>query len=62
LYGGYQDFKEQVASLLGQPDLTAEMGRKGKEFVSQTYNWQKVMRVYNQVLEKLSAQIAREQA
>ena len=62
LYGGYQSFKDQVARLLGQPELAAELGRKGKDYVARTYNWQRVLGVYHRVLDKVAAEVAREQA
>jgi glycosyltransferase involved in cell wall biosynthesis len=61
LYGGYDEFRDQVASLLGQPGLAASLGEKGKQYVSQTYNWPRVMRKYEEVLGKVVEQVNEEQ-
>ncbi len=60
VYGGYEEFKDQVATILGQPDLAREMGWKGREYVSRRYNWRQVMEVYNRVLSDLQARLAEE--
>ena len=59
-YGSYEEFRDQVATILGQPELAAEMGKKGRAYVSERYNWPRVMQVYNQVLQDIQTSLAAE--
>ena len=60
VYGGYDDFKDQVATILGQPNLAKEMGQRGRAYVSRQYDWRHVMAVYERVLTDLMAGLDQE--
>lgn len=53
-YGDVTQLKEHLQSVLNNPKIAAEMGRKGRDFVKANYNWQDIVsrleRVYSDTI------------
>ncbi len=49
-YEGYAQFEQAVMMLVENPDLANEMGRNGRKYVEDTYEWNHVLRGFEESL------------
>jgi glycosyltransferase involved in cell wall biosynthesis len=49
-YEGYAEFEQAVMMLFENPDLADEMGRNGRKYVEDTYEWRHVLRGFEESL------------
>ena len=47
-----QDFKSKVLQLLGNPELTREMGMKARQLIIDTHSWKPVFSRLDEIIEK----------
>ncbi|MDX1416462.1 MAG: glycosyltransferase family 4 protein [Candidatus Promineifilaceae bacterium] len=53
-YHTYNEFSQALTLLLDNPDLRKQLGRQGRDFVKQRYDWDIVVAKYQAVFEVLS--------
>ena len=58
-YHSYDEFAGALRILLADPELRARLGRQGRRFVNQRYNWEVVLAKYQAVFETLFPMPAR---
>ena len=55
-YQGAGGLGEALGRLLEQPEEAAAMGRRGRDYVSRNYGWQRVLEVYEEELARVAEQ------
>jgi glycosyltransferase involved in cell wall biosynthesis len=54
-FSDYFEFEQIVVFALEYPDIAAEMGRNGREFVESNFHWDRIVSRFEHALEKISA-------
>lgn len=52
-YSNYAEFREALNLLLGDPSLRETLGRQGREYVLQNYQWTKVLQAYRDAIARI---------
>lgn len=52
-YDGAFDFAAALGHLLGNPELRARMGANGRRYVGANFSWERVDRIYDEVIESV---------
>ena len=50
-YSGFAEFEAAVELLMNNPDLTDQMGRRGREYVERRYDWATVIDGFERTIE-----------
>jgi glycosyltransferase involved in cell wall biosynthesis len=54
-FGSYREFEAVMDRLLGDAELRATLGRRGRAYVDEHYQWPVLIRRYQQFLEEVVA-------
>jgi glycosyltransferase involved in cell wall biosynthesis len=53
-YGNYDEFELALNRLLSDPEMAAQMGRQGRTFVQQRFNWDLILAKFRALIETLT--------
>ena len=52
-YGNYDEFELALTRILDDPQLAAQMGRQGRKFVQERFNWDVILAKFQALFEAL---------